>query len=109
MQIQSLMSSHLIFLSTAFFSKTQLDLQQLKNYKYPRGGKRQTSRGFPVRRRETRINVMYTHVLRGCGKVLADQLNFHDGGDTRHYGATYHDKRGRDGLGRLLRAILNYR
>lgn len=40
------------------------------------------------------------HVLRECGKVLADQLNFHEEGETRHYGATYHDKRGRGGLGR---------
>jgi len=31
----------------------------------------------------THINVTYTHVLRGCGKVLADQLNFHDGEERR--------------------------
>lgn len=100
------MLSHLIFLSTDFFSKTIRFTTIIKIIKISAieiiniFARREMieapmTSGTPY----THINVTYTHVLRGCGKVLADQLNFHDGGETRHYGATYHDKRGRDGLG----------
>lgn len=100
-KIQSLMLSHLILLSTDFFSKTNSSNENYKNIKilniFARREMIEALMTFGIL--YIRINITYTHVLRGCGKVLADQLNFHDGGETRHYGATYHDKRGRDGLG----------
>lgn len=52
--------------------------------------------------------LMCTHVLRKCGKVLADQLNFHDEGDTSLRRDIPRQKRPRRARP-PLRAILNYR